>query len=73
MNGNGKKTLFKCEKINKKIVRKSLVAYQYIKKGEKFTKRNLTTKRPGNGVCSSYYFKYLNRKSKKNYKPDDLI
>ena len=34
MNGNGKKTLFKCEKINKKIVRKSLVAYQYIKKGE---------------------------------------
>ena len=73
MNGDGKKTLFECEKINKKIARKSLVANKYIKKGDKFTKKNLTTKRPGSGICSSNFFNYLNKKSKKNYKPDDLI
>ena len=33
--------------------RRSIVASQSIAAGEKFTEENLTTKRPGNGICSS--------------------
>jgi len=73
MNGGGIKKMFNCEKINKKIVRKSLIANTSIKKGEKFTYKNITTKRPGNGICSSKIKKYINKISKKNYQLDDLI
>ena len=73
MNGVGIKKMFDCEKINKKIARKSLVANMPIKKGEKFTYKNITTKRPGNGICSSKIKKYINKFSKKNYQPDDFI
>ena len=73
MNGKGIKKLFKCEKINKKVVRKSLVANTFIKKGEKFTYKNITTKRPGYGICSSKIKEYINKISKKNYQLDDLI
>jgi N-acetylneuraminate synthase len=73
MNGVGIKKMFNCERINKKIARKSLIANTVIKKGERFTYRNITTKRPGNGVCSSKFKKYINMISKKNYQPDDFI
>ena len=58
---------------NQKVVRKSIVASQSIKKGEKFTKNNLAIKRPGTGLAPKYLFKILNKKSKKNYQKDDLI
>ena len=73
MNGFGIKRLFDCEKINKKIARKSIVAKKKINKGEKFTYENITTKRPGTGICASKINIYINNKSKKNYKIDDLI
>jgi N,N'-diacetyllegionaminate synthase len=73
MNGKGIKKLFICEKNNKKVVRKSLIANTFIKKGEKFTYENITTKRPGTGICASKINKYINIKSKKNYEMDDLI
>ena len=38
------------EKENKKLIRKSLIAKKIIKKGEKFTKRNVTALRPGLGL-----------------------
>ena len=44
-----------------------------ILKKETNLQKNLTTKRPGSGICSSHFFNYLNKRSKKNYKPDDLI
>lgn len=55
------------------IAKKSLVASQSIKKGEKFSEENLTVKRPGTGVSAKYYFDYLERISTKEYKFDDFI
>ena len=73
MIGNGIKKLQKCEKENLKIARKSLVANTRILKNEKFSEKNLTVKRPATGVSSKNYFKYLGKKSKYNYKFNDLI
>ena len=42
--------LFLKVKKNINLVRKSIVASQMIKKNEKFTTRNITTKRPGDGI-----------------------
>ena len=63
----------KSEKSNKAIVRKSLVASKEIKMGDIFTFNNLTSKRPGNGISPKYFKKFLGKKAKKNYKPDDQI
>jgi N-acetylneuraminate synthase len=73
MLGDGIKKLEKCEINTRKIARKSLVALKNIKKKEKFTEKNLTTKRPGTGVPASQFFKYIGTRSKKNYKINDLI
>ena len=71
--GDGIKKASKSEKDNIKIVRKSLIANKNIKKGEKFTKENLTTKRPGSGICAMNYDKYLGKIAQKNYQKDELI
>ena len=63
--GNYNKFPTKNELKNKKIVRKSIVAKKKIKKGEKFTKENLTTKRPGSGISPMKFYKFVNRKAKK--------
>ena len=71
--GSSKKTPTKNEIINKALVRKSIVAKKEIKKGEKFSLDNLTAKRPGIGI-SPMKFKFLiNKKSKKNFRKDELI
>ncbi len=71
--GNGLKRITNSEKENKKFVRKSIVAKKIILKGEKFTKKNLTTKRPGLGVSPIKWDKIIGKKSKKNYEEDDFI
>ncbi len=58
---------------NKKVVRKSIVAKTEIKKGDVFSNKNISTKRPGNGLPASKWLKVLGKKSKKNYKVDDFI
>ena len=73
MLGDGKKVPTNIELRNKRLVRKSLIAKTKIKKGEKFTKYNLTTKRPAFGLSPLSYNKFLGMKSKKNYKIDDFI
>ncbi|TBR81323.1 N-acetylneuraminate synthase [Campylobacter novaezeelandiae] len=71
--GDGIKRISKSEKKNINIARKSLVAKKDILKGEKFSEENLTTKRPGNGICAMQYDKFLNKIAKRSYKKDDLI
>jgi|TARA_B110000211_G_scaffold228514_1_gene284855 N,N'-diacetyllegionaminate synthase len=73
MLGSKKKKITKTEKKNIKIVRKSIVALKKIKKNEKFSKLNITCKRPGTGISPVYYNKILGKKSIKNYNLDDLI
>lgn len=62
-----------CEAITRKNARRSLVANKEIYKGEFFNEENLTAKRPGTGISADKYFKFIGKKSKKNYKYDDLI
>ena len=71
--GHGIKKPQASEVINKEIVRKSLVASKLIKIGEKFTHKNITSKRPGTGISPMFKKKVLGKKAKKNFKVDDLI
>ncbi len=71
--GKFNKICTKSENINKKIVRKSIYAFKDIKKGEKFTYKNLITLRPDNGISSIYWEKVIGKKAKKNFSKLELI
>ena len=71
--GNKKKIITRSEFKNIKIVRKSIVAKKFIKKGTLFDESNLTVKRPGTGLSPMIWEKILGKKAKKNFYVDDLI
>ena len=71
--GKIEKKITKSEKKNRNIIRKSIVAGIDIKKGERFSYKNLAFKRPGYGISPMNVKKILGKKSKKNFKEDDLI
>lgn len=71
--GNGIKKPSPSEKKNMAIARKSIVAACNIARGEKFTKDNLTVKRPGNGMSPMKWDDLIGNIAVKNYKKDDLI
>ena len=71
--GDGIKYPTTVEKENKKIVRKSIVASVDIKCGEVFTEKNLTVKRPANGINPKMWHAIIGMVSKKDYRKDDLI
>lgn len=71
--GNKKKQMTKSESLNLKFVRKFIVAKKTIKKGEKFSDQNITTKRSGGGISAIYWNKIIGQKSKLNYKKDEKI
>ncbi len=73
MLGLKKKIITKSEQKTKLLVRKSIVASQNIKKGEYFSLKNITTKRPGSGLSPFKMKKFLGKKSNKNYKRDQFI
>ena len=61
------------ESKNSKLVRKSIVAKIKIKKGEKFSRKNITAKRPDNGISASKWFEVLNKVAKKDFNTNELI
>ena len=67
------KIITKSEQKTKLLVRKSLVAKNDIKKGEIFSEKNITTKRPGKGISPFKIKKYLGKKSIKQFKKDQFI
>ena len=71
--GNGKKTPSKVEKRNIPIVRKSIVAASHIRKGDVFSDRNLTTKRPGKGMSPMQWENIVGTIAKRDYDEDELI
>ena len=71
--GDGKKTPSKSEKKNIQVARKSIVAKSHIKKGDIFSIKNLTIKRPGSGISPMMWDRYIGLKSKNEYLPDDII
>lgn len=71
--GNGNKDITESEKDNLLIVRKSIVAACRIEKGELFTEKNLTVKRPGNGVCPMKWDEIIGKVSDKTYEIDEMV
>ena len=71
--GDGVKRASPSEKKNIKIARNSIVAARNIKKGEKFTNKNLVMKRPGDGISPMKLFTVLGKIAKKNFVEDELI
>lgn len=71
--GNGIKQVSKSEKLNVQVVRKSIVAAAGIKKGEKFTEKNLTVKRPGNGISPMRWDEILGMAADRDYETDEMI
>lgn len=71
--GHGKKQASKSEAKNKPIARKSIVAAQDINKGEIFSEKNLTVKRPGTGVNPMRWDEILGQKAQRDYRADELI
>ena len=71
--GSGEKRVTDSEKENLSVVRKSIVASTYIREGDIFTERNITVKRPGNGICPMRWNEILGQKANKDYKMDELI
>ncbi len=71
--GNYFKKPTQSEKKNIRIARKSIYATKAIKKGEIFTKENITLKRPQFGMKANKYYEVLGKKVNKNYKKDQLI
>ena len=71
--GNGIKTPSNSEKKNIDIARRSIVAKKTIKKGEIFTDKNLTVKRPGSGISPMEWDNYLGKSSGRGYEIDELI
>ena len=52
---------------------RSLYVVKDIKKGEKFSQSNITTKRPGTGISPVEWYNVLGKKAVKNFKADELI
>ena len=70
---SGIKIVTKSEIENRVNSRKSIVAKNLILKGEKFSKKNLTIKRPGDGISPMKINSLLGQKAKKIFLPDEQI
>ena len=71
--GSSEKKPSPSEAVNIDVVRKSIVASQSIKKGEKLSSKNITTKRPGTGINPMKWDEIIHKFATKDYQKDDLI
>ena len=71
--GSNTKEVSSSEQKNIAIARKSIVAKIDIKKDEIFTTKNITTKRPGNGISPMRWNEILGQKAIRDFKEDELI
>jgi N,N'-diacetyllegionaminate synthase len=71
--GHGAKRPSPSEAKNKAVARKSIVAACPIRKGETFTKVNLTVKRPGTGLSPMLWDELIDQCAGKDYVQDALI
>ena len=71
--GSSIKKPSKSEKPNITMARKSIVARKSIKKGELFTEKNITIKRPGIGISPMKWDTILGKVAERDYQIDDLL
>lgn len=67
------KGLSRSEAKNRHAARKSIVAAAAIRKGEKFSESNLTTKRPGSGLSPMKWPEIVGTVAHRDYQPDEFI
>jgi N,N'-diacetyllegionaminate synthase len=71
--GDGIKRPSPSEKKNVSIARKSIVAALPIFKGERFSERNITVKRPGTGLSPMSWDRVIGQRACANFRKDDFI
>jgi N,N'-diacetyllegionaminate synthase len=71
--GSSEKKPSPSETVNIDVARKSIVASQSIKKGDKLSSKNITTKRPGVGINPMKWDEIIHKFATKDYQKDDLI
>lgn len=71
--GNGWKIPTEAELINRKIVRKSIVANQFIAKGTIITPFMLAIKRPGDGISPTRWDEVIGSAAQRDYREGDRI
>ena len=71
--GDGEKTVTESERQNRAVARKSIVALRPIRKGEAFTKDNITTKRPGTGLDPMKWPLVVGAVAHRDYVVDEMI
>ena len=71
--GSGIKKPSPSELKNKPIARKSIVAARHIEKGEVFSEKNLTVKRPGTGINPMRWDEVIGQVAQKDYEKDELV
>ena len=71
--GTGIKTPSPSELKNIPVVRKSIIAAQNIKKGEVFSKENLTVKRPGTGISPMEWDSIIGKPAPHDYFTDEIV
>ncbi len=71
--GDGRKRCLPTERSNRRVARKSLVALVDIRAGEKFTKANIGSKRPGLGRSPMKFWGILGTRATENRRSDERI
>ena len=71
--GDGIKRPTNSEIKNMAIARKSIVAIKNIKKGDKFSSKNIGVKRPGTGISPHRWNEIIGRTARQDFEIDDLI
>lgn len=71
--GDGIKKPSQSEMKNKEIARKSIVAAMSISKGDIFTEKNITVKRPGSGISPMRWDEVVGTAAQRDYAEDELI
>lgn len=71
--GDGHKTVSESERKNMAVARKSIVAACPIRKGERLTERNLTVKRPGNGISPMRWEEVIGTCARRDFQEEEPI
>ena len=71
--GSSEKKPSPSESLNIKVVRKSIIANQNIKKGDLLTDKNIAVKRPGGGISPMQWDEIIGAAASKDYNADELI
>jgi N,N'-diacetyllegionaminate synthase len=71
--GNGEKVIQPCERNTQQVARKSVVARRALAVGTVLQEGDLTTKRPGTGICASQFERLLGKRLCHAVEADELL